>query len=252
VDIREKQFLNNLPRSDNPDAGFVGNPDGKWGQVPPYSYGVHAEPVAAVLRQYGLQAEARRGLSWDDLRLEIAAGRPVIVWVIGQMWTGTPQRYRSSNGQVAVVARFEHTMILVGYTPRSVEVVDAFSGSTATYPLQNFLESWNTLGRMAVTGGLPQPAPPVQPEPPPKPGAPPTQSFTHHSFLPIIYRQPDQVVPAAPAAATLLPEAITVQSGETLVDIAHRYGMDWRRLVQVNSLPYPYTVFAGQILKLQK
>ena len=97
VNIREKKFLNSLPRSDNPDAGFVGNPNDEWGNLPPYSYGVHAEPVAALLRQFGLQAEARRDLSWDDLRSEIAAGHPVIVWVIGQMWRGTPVRYKNSR-----------------------------------------------------------------------------------------------------------------------------------------------------------
>jgi len=51
VSIREKRFLNELPRSDNPDAGFVGDPDGEWGNLPPRSYGVHAEPVAALYEQ---------------------------------------------------------------------------------------------------------------------------------------------------------------------------------------------------------
>ncbi|HSO27033.1 MAG TPA: C39 family peptidase, partial [Anaerolineales bacterium] len=80
VYIDESRFLKNLPRSDNPDAGFVGNPKGAWGQVPPRPYGVHAEPVAAALRTYGLAAQAHKGLGWEDLRAEIAAGRPVIVW----------------------------------------------------------------------------------------------------------------------------------------------------------------------------
>ncbi|MGW8250240.1 MAG: C39 family peptidase [Anaerolineales bacterium] len=120
VNIREKKFLNSLPRTDNPDTGFVGNPNGEWGSLPPNSYGVHAEPVAALLRAYGLQAEAISGLSWDELRAEIAAGHPVIVWVIGQMWRGSPQRYTPSDGQTTTVARYEHTMILVGYDPQRV------------------------------------------------------------------------------------------------------------------------------------
>jgi uncharacterized protein YvpB len=98
VSIRERKFLSKLPRSDNPDTGFVGNPSDAWGQIPPHSYGVHAEPVAALLRDYGLQAEARRGMQWDELRSEIAAGRPVIVWVIGQVWRGTPVKYTASDG----------------------------------------------------------------------------------------------------------------------------------------------------------
>ncbi len=59
-----------------PDKGFVGNPNDAWGNVPPASYGVHAQPVADLLQEYGLQAEARRDMNWEDLQREIAAGRP--------------------------------------------------------------------------------------------------------------------------------------------------------------------------------
>ena len=51
VAISEDHFQSLLPSSDDPDVGFVGNPDGAEGQLPPQSYGVHADPVAAVLRQ---------------------------------------------------------------------------------------------------------------------------------------------------------------------------------------------------------
>jgi uncharacterized protein YvpB len=160
VRINERKFQSKLPRSDNPDRGFVGNPNGVWGNIPPASYGVHAEPVAALLGEYGFEVQAQRGLSWKDLRAEIAAGRPVIVWVVGQMWRGTPVKYKPSKGRKTTVARFEHTMILIGYTPRKVQVVDAYTGRTQTYPLQTFLASWGVLGRMAITGSIgPKPTP---------------------------------------------------------------------------------------------
>lgn len=152
VRIGEKQFLKNLPRSDNPDKGFVGDPNGVWGNIPPLPYGVHAAPVAALLREFGLVAEARYGMSWKELRAEIAAGRPVIVWVIGEMWKGTPIKYSSSNGHKATVARFEHTMILYGYDKKKVYVLDAYTGNKQIYPIRTFLNSWRTLGRMAVVG----------------------------------------------------------------------------------------------------
>src|SRR5262245_42302003 len=40
--IGEREFLNDLPASFDPDLGFVGDVRGDWGQVPPYAYGVHA------------------------------------------------------------------------------------------------------------------------------------------------------------------------------------------------------------------
>ena len=52
-------------------------------RYPPGPYGVHAAPVGRLLRAYGLPADDKRGLSWDELRAEIAQGQPVIVWVIG-------------------------------------------------------------------------------------------------------------------------------------------------------------------------
>src|SRR5512138_3098068 len=39
----ERDVLDRLPRSDNPDLGFVGDPDGVPGGLPPSAYGVHAE-----------------------------------------------------------------------------------------------------------------------------------------------------------------------------------------------------------------
>lgn len=150
VSIGEKKFLSRLPRSKNPDTGFVGDPTDPWGNVPPASYGVHAEPVAKLLRDLGLPAEARKNLSWDDLRAEIAGGRPVIVWVVGQMWKGHTIKYAAPDGHISRVASFEHTMILIGYGPDQVNVIDAYSGREQVYPLRSFLASWGALSRMAV------------------------------------------------------------------------------------------------------
>ena len=60
--------LNNLPVSDNPEKGFVGSVFGTWGQTPPNPYGVHAQPIAKLLREYGLDAQAQMGLSVKDLK----------------------------------------------------------------------------------------------------------------------------------------------------------------------------------------
>ena len=51
VQIYESEFQFGLPLSDNPDKGFVGNVHDPWGQVPPFSYGVHAAPVATLLKE---------------------------------------------------------------------------------------------------------------------------------------------------------------------------------------------------------
>jgi LysM repeat protein len=168
--------------------------------------------VAELLKEYGLQADARRDMSWDELRAEIAADRPVIVWIIGQMWPGSPLSYTASDGHTTTVAAFEHTMILTGYDASTVQVVDASSGWTQTYPLGSFLASWETLGNMAVIGfleGEPQPEEPSGGE-----------------------------------------ESYSVQPGDYLMDLARRFNTTWENLANLNNLGYPYTIHPGQILLL--
>jgi subtilisin-like proprotein convertase family protein len=149
VHINEFEFFNRLPHSDNPDLGFVGNVNGQWGQIPPNDYGVHAEPVAALLRQYGLVASSGRLLHWDDLRAEIAAGRPVMVWITRDVGSGAPEYYISSSDQhITTVARYEHTVIVTGYTPNSVTILDG--SKIYSRSLDQFLDSWSSLRNMAI------------------------------------------------------------------------------------------------------
>ncbi len=207
--IRERKFLLGLPRSDNPDVGFVGDPNGAWGDIPPASYGVHAKPVAALLREFGLNAEAQTGMTWDDLRREIAAGRPVIAWVIGQVWPGTPQKYTASNGKVSTVARFEHTVIVVGYNQNSVQIVDAYTGQKQTHPRRAFLASWAVLGNMAITGGgaRTQPAGSTQEQPAPVEA----HLLPVHVFMPVMYRGPARNKAATNRRANHLPIRLSVE-----------------------------------------
>ena len=213
VSMDETEFLQSLPRADNPDKGFVGNPNDPWGNLPPNGYGVHAGPVAETLQKFGLVAEARRDISWDDLREEINAGHPVIVWVIGQMWGGTAVEYEAPDGSTTTVAAFEHTMILTGYSPDAVQVVDAYTGKYQTYWLRTFLKSWVVLGNMAVFGTG-------------------------------VDVDNDNTSSAAHG------DSYTVQHGDFLVALADSFDTTWQELAQLNSIGYPYTIFPGQVLML--
>ena len=124
VSIYEDDFQANLPLAGNPERGFVGFVDDPIGQIPPNSYGVHAPPVAKVLRSYGLAAEAYKNYSFTDLKRQIANGNPVIVWVIGNVWNGYPVEYIAPNGKTVIVAQYEHTAIVIGYDEYGVTLVD--------------------------------------------------------------------------------------------------------------------------------
>ena len=148
IHIDEEAFFHSLPTSDNPDRGFVGDVHGSWGRIPPDAYGVHARPVAQMLRSWGVPARAVRSLPWDILRAEIAAGQPVIVWVVGHVERGTPVPYTASDGHETIVSRYQHTVIVTGYTPETVTILDG--EKTYTRSLKRFFDSWGVLGEMAV------------------------------------------------------------------------------------------------------
>lgn len=220
VTFTEEEFLKVLPKSKNPNEGFVGSVDDPWGYIPPYSYGVHATPIAKTLKKMGLKTRKMSGANADDLREEISAGRPVIVWVIGQMWPGSAKDYSPSQGTTVTVAYYEHTMIMTGYNKNNVQVIDSYSGVIQSYSWKTFLQSWSVLGNMAVV---------VEGR---KDNASPTPQPT--------------TAPAKKSKKTYV-----VQPGDYLTAIANKYGLDWRKLAEINHIPYPWVIYPGQVLKLK-
>ena len=223
--VTEYELMAAFPTSDDPEEGFVGSWNGYWGNIPPYSYGIHPPPVAATLRDFGIPAKAYSNLTWDDLRREIAAGRPAIIWVIAQMWPGTPIEYTAESGKTTTVAYYEHAMILTGYTETSVQVLDAGTGTTKFFYLDAFLQSWAVLGNRAILAG--------DPEPTPTPTNTPTPTAT----------------PTPTPSPTPIGQVL-VQAGDTLLGIAAKYNVPWQTLIALNNLDYPYFIHPGDVLRL--
>ncbi len=149
--INEFEFQNKLPLSDNPEEGFVGSVDSKWGQAPPYAYGVHAAPVAQLLHEYGVPAIAVKGMTLMELKQQIAAGRPVIAWVIGNVVGGIPHEYTAKDGKKVIVAAYEHVVIVTGYSETHIRYNN--NGKYFDAPTDVFLNSWKVLGNMALIAG---------------------------------------------------------------------------------------------------
>ena len=151
VEINEYDFQYTLPVSDNPDLGFVGYSDSLWGQVPPYDYGVHAGPIADHLNKYGMPAKAAKGFTIEQLKREIAAGRPVIVWVIGNVEGGVPFEYTDKQGNKVIVAAYEHVVTVIGYDAINIRYYN--NKKMYEIPTKYFEQSWAVLGNMVVYRG---------------------------------------------------------------------------------------------------
>jgi uncharacterized protein YvpB len=148
VSINEQDFISRLPYSDDPEEGFVGAINGAMGQLPPSDYGVHARPIANLLRQYGLKAKAVHGWNLDQIRNEIASGRPVIAWIVNLPFDIETEDYTASNGNTSRVARFEHTWIVTGYNMNVFTVVD--SKWTYNVKISTLKDRWDALGNQAI------------------------------------------------------------------------------------------------------
>lgn len=146
--INHQEFIDRLPKSDDPEEGFVGFFNGPLGQLPPYDYGIHAPPVASLLRDYGLLASAVRDWDYENIKQEIASGKPVIVWIVNLPYDIITQEYTASNGNTTRVARYEHTWIITAYNMNVVTVVD--SEWTYNVKISTFLERWEALGKQAI------------------------------------------------------------------------------------------------------
>lgn len=151
VTINEYEFQHGLPISDNPDLGFVGYSTGPWGQVPPYAYGVHAGPIADRLQDYGMNAVAVKGATLEQVKRELAEGRPVIAWVIGNCVGGVPYEYIDQQGNRVTVAAFEHVIVLYGFEGDDIYYNNV--GKRYRIPSAVFMNSWGVLGNMVVIMG---------------------------------------------------------------------------------------------------
>jgi len=217
VTVDEVTFLQQLPRTDNPETGFVGNVGDTPGNLPPRGYGVYALPVAALLQSaYGLPSVAHSNLSEIELQSEIASGRPVIVWYIYGFRTVAAIQLTSSDGSAFAAAPFEHTGIAIEYDSSSYTVLDAFTGLAQRIDRAQFLNSWAVLGNMAIVG-------------------------TGINLKPLLN---SATTPAISSQAAYY----TVQSGDTLRKIAARFGIGWTDLAAWNNLYAPYAIFPGQQL----
>jgi uncharacterized protein YvpB len=154
VAVDELEFLTALGQSDNPHVGFVGDVDQPPGSLPPYGYGVYVEPVAATLRDFGLDARPVYELGLEGLRAELLAGRPVLVWATYGMELYEPREWTSSDGRVSTVVPYMHTFLVTGFDREGLTVLDAYDATVQYYPSATFLRAWDLFDQMAllVTG----------------------------------------------------------------------------------------------------
>jgi hypothetical protein len=145
--------------------------------------------------------------------------------------------YIDSVGRSAIVARYEHTVILIGYNPTMVWVVDAYDGLTKSYPLSDFLRSWQVLENQGLFYAGVQ--------------------YSHRVYIPLLNQSVSAMVSGTQDDSptpqpTPEPKSYIVQSGDWLGKIANQFQIPWEELAEINNLDPPYTLYPGQEIRLRR
>lgn len=159
VAVTESELLADLPFDErgprgknnvwgDPDVGFVGDIDGK---IPDGGYGVYEKPIVNLAMRYR-NAKAMRAASLRDVLLEVANGRPVIVW--GSLASGQDISWKTKSGRPVKAVFGEHTRLIIGFSgtvddPKAVLMLDPIYGRIVMSK-NRFLANWALLGNRAV------------------------------------------------------------------------------------------------------
>jgi len=117
----EKFILANIPYTDNPNTGFVGNYRGKPGSTEFLKgYGVYAGPLQNEFAKLGIPSRIMY-LSDDDLMKKINEGYPVIIWgtAWGITWGSGQPVEKEINGVKFVQG--EHVWLGTNQSPKAKE-----------------------------------------------------------------------------------------------------------------------------------
>lgn len=159
VDVKEQDLLDSLPfdtkesRSKeniwgDPNAGFVGNIDGK---MPNTGYGVYERPISNLASKYR-KAEALNRGTLEEVLEHIMKGRPVIIW--GTIDSGRDISWKTKDGKNIKAIFGEHTKVITGFSgtlsdPRTIYLIDPIYGKIKVSK-DKFLKDWAVLDNKAV------------------------------------------------------------------------------------------------------
>ncbi|WP_280701347.1 C39 family peptidase [Kitasatospora sp. GP82] len=149
VDLTHYQAGDSGPLAGDPFRSFVGDPDGS--EADGTGFGVYYPPVAQAAQSYGLSLEAAgQGISPAQLRTEVSAGHPAVVWVDYGWRYLAANSYTAYDGrQVTYAGPSEHSVVVSAVSDGQVLVDDPARGQSWISEAA-FDAGYATYGEMAV------------------------------------------------------------------------------------------------------
>lgn len=161
IDVKEAELFERLEKDStpggngvwgDPDRGFVGSVDGSQAKLT--GYGVYAEPLAELARNFRERVTAGTGFTPEDLAREIAAGNPVIVWGITGRFPPKDISWSTPEGKHVGAFVGEHSRVVYGYVgevdqPYGFFLMDPIYGQLF-YSRERFEAQWAYFNNQAV------------------------------------------------------------------------------------------------------
>ncbi|HEV2528887.1 MAG TPA: C39 family peptidase [Thermomicrobiales bacterium] len=131
----------------DPHVGYRGDITGWWGNTT--DYGVYAEPLAAVLPQFGFRGETFYGVgNAAALTNRLDAGLPTLVWL--GLWGDTGFYEYGADGSRYLLVPGAHVVVAYGYDQAGVYVSDPAVGASRFYSWDSFMAAWNVFDGMGL------------------------------------------------------------------------------------------------------
>jgi hypothetical protein len=202
------------------------------------SDGLTMDDGVSLLEHFGVDAEAETGLTVSDLQTYLDEGRSIVLGVdANNIWYGEDDPVDNPADTA------NHALLITGIdTERGFVVLSDPGnpdGNEDVVPMQDFLEAWSDSGYSAIVTTEPTVdtadthAPPVHPGP---------------VLLPV-------TVNGDHASMGVDAQSYTVQSGDTLWDIAERVygdGAQYHRIADASGIANPDLIMPGQVLTIPK
>lgn len=145
--VSQSNFIREVPKSPNPHLGFRGNINAPFGGLT--NYGVYAEALVPVLERRGYNATVYYG-GLSQLKAEITAGHPMVVWITVGKYVSRPVYRRSYDGDSFKLVPGEHSVVVYGYDGGGVYVMDVSDGGFYYTEWDSFLTRWGYFDEMML------------------------------------------------------------------------------------------------------
>ena len=141
--------IDKIPYREDPNKGFIGD----MYSLKTFGFGVYHSPIAKLAEKYAQDSVVDlTGCEFEDLYYYINNDMPI--WVI------TNSQFRrlsdsyfinwdTPSGRIKITYK-EHSVVVTGVDNNYVYINDPLTGGTRYLNKQNFIDSWEQMGRQCI------------------------------------------------------------------------------------------------------